>query len=44
MYAQESILDILFMMLYGATAMLTLVAAIMAMLSRTVLCKSLTTK
>ena len=35
MYAQESILDILFMMLYGATAMLTLVVALYLLLRRT---------
>ena len=35
MYAQESILDILFMMLYGATAMLTLAVALYLLLSRT---------
>ena len=35
MYAQESILDILFMMLYGATAMLTLSVALYLLLRRT---------
>lgn len=35
MYAQESILDILFMMLYGATAMLTLAVALYLLLRRT---------